>query len=309
MPNYHLAGGNSICFSYLAAWYNNKMSGGVFDAQGPVALDERNLIILAVILMLLVAIPMLALLYTFAWKYRAGRKDPAKYEPEHAGSAPKQLLWWIIPAIIIVALAFIDWQSTHALDPYKPIVSSNPPITIEVVALEWKWLFIYPAQGIATVNYIQFPEQTPVHFMLTADAPMSSFWIPQLGSQIYAMDAMQTQMYLEASSTGEYVGKDTEINGAGYAGMTFTAKSTSQNDFDTWVASVKDSSNTLTLADYNNDLMPSSTDNPVVFYSSVDPELYDTILMKYMIPPSSTPAQAGSLSTSTMPADMPGMKM
>lgn len=283
------------------------MPGGVFDPQGPVALDERNLIIFAVVLMLLVAIPMLALLYTFAWKYRAGRKDPSKYEPEHTGSAPKQILWWIIPAIIIVTLGVVDWKSTHALDPYKPIVSNNPPLTIDVVALQWKWLFIYPTQGIATVNYIQFPENTPVHFMLTADAPMSSFWIPELGSQIYAMAAMQTQLYLEASSTGEYTGKDTEINGEGYAGMIFTAKSTSQSDFNAWVASVKASSSTLTLADYNNDLMPPSTDNPVALYGSVDPNLYDTILMKYMIPPPSSSTAATS--SGAMPADMPGMTM
>ncbi|HEY5220951.1 MAG TPA: COX aromatic rich motif-containing protein [Candidatus Paceibacterota bacterium] len=273
------------------------MPGGVFDPQGPIALYERNLIILAVALMLLVAIPMLILLYTFAWKYRAGNKK-AKYDPEHVGGAWRQLLWWAIPAVIIVAIAIINWQSTHALDPFKPIASNNPPLTVEVVALQWKWLFIYPAQGIATVNFLEFPEQTPVHFILTADAPMSSFWIPELGSQIYAMSAMQTQLSLEASSTGEYIGKDTEINGAGYAGMTFTAKSVSQNDFNAWLASVKNSSNTLTLAEYNSVLLPPSTYAPSSTYSSVDPGLYDTILMKYMIPPTSTP-----------PANMPGMTM
>ena len=270
------------------------MTGGVFDPQGPIAGQERNLIILAVLLMLLIAVPMLILLYTFAWKYRAGNKK-AKYDPEHVGNLWKQLAWWAIPAALIAVIAVINWKSTHALDPYKPITSSNPPLTIQVVALEWKWLFFYPAQGIATVNYIQFPEQTPVHFELTADAPMSSFWIPQLGSQIYAMTAMQTQLDLEASSTGEYVGKDTEINGAGYAGMTFVARSTSQADFDAWVAAVKNSSNTLTMDEYNNTLLPPSTYVPEAFYSSVPPGLYDTILMKYMIPPgaSSTPAASG----------------
>lgn len=284
------------------------MPGGVFDPQGPIALAERNLIILAVILMLLVAIPMLVLLYTFAWKYRAGNKEKAKYDPEHVGNVWKQLVWWVIPAIIIAAIAVINWQSTHALDPFKPIASDSPPLTIEVVALEWKWLFIYPAQGIATVNYVQFPEQMPVHFMLTADAPMSSFWIPELGSQIYAMAAMQTQLYLEASSTGEYVGKDTEINGAGYAGMTFMAQSVSQSDFNAWVASVKASSNTLTMNDYNDTLLPPSEYVPSSTYASVDPSLYDTILMKYMIPPSSTPPTGGASGTETMPA-MSGMEM
>jgi cytochrome o ubiquinol oxidase subunit 2 len=282
------------------------MSGGVFDPQGPIALEERNLIILAVILMLLIAIPMLILLYTFAWKYRAGNKK-AKYDPEHVGSAWRQLVWWAIPAVIITALAFVDWQSTHALDPYKPIASNNPTLTIEVVALQWKWLFIYPAQGIATVNYIQFPEQTPVHFLLTADAPMSSFWIPELGSQIYAMAAMQTQMSLMADTTGTYAGKDTEINGAGYSGMTFTAKSTSQADFNAWVASVEQSSTypALTMDAYNVLAAPSENSQPA-YYSSVDPSLYNDILMKYMVP-MATGTQTAS--TSTMPADMSGMQM
>jgi cytochrome o ubiquinol oxidase subunit 2 len=278
------------------------MSGGVFDAQGPIALQERDLIIIAVVLMLLVAIPMLILLYTFAWKYRAGSKD-SKYAPEHVGSAFKQLLWWVIPAVIIAMLAVIDWQSTHALDPTKPIASNVPPITIQVVALQWKWLFIYPVQGIATVNFIEFPEQTPVHFELTADAPMSSFWIPQLGSQIYAMAAMQTQLNLEADTIGEYTGKDTEINGAGYAGMTFLAKSVSNSDFNAWVVSVQQSSSSLTMDDYNT-LAEPTTYVPPAYYSSYDKNLYDTILMKYMIPPGDSTS-----SSTTMPADMPGMQM
>jgi cytochrome o ubiquinol oxidase subunit II len=285
------------------------MSGGVFDPQGPIALQERNLIILAVLLMLVVAIPMLITLYMFAWRYRAGNKKATKYDPEHTGSVPKQILWWVIPAVIIVILGFIDWKSTHALDPYKPIVSSNPPITVEVVALQWKWLFIYPVQGIATVNYLEFPEQTPVHFELTADAPMSSFWIPELGSQIYAMAAMQTQLDLLASTTGEYDGKDTEINGAGYAGMTFTAQSVTQDDFNAWVASVKQSSSSLTTDAYSALAEPSEY-VPPAYYSSVDPDLYDTILMKYMMPSSTAPQTSSSMSDMpNMPANMPGMQM
>lgn len=286
--------------------YNKGMQGGVFDPQGPIALDERNLIILAVSLMLLVAIPMLILLYTFAWKYRVGNMK-AKYDPDHVGGAWRQLLWWVIPAIIIVAIAIINWQSTHALDPYKMIASNNPPLTVEVVALQWKWLFIYPSQGIATVNFLEFPEQTPVHFILTADGPMSSFWIPELGSQIYAMTAMQTQLSLEANSTGEYIGKDTEINGAGYSGMTFTAKSVSQSDFNAWIASVKNSSNTLTMDEYNNVLLPPSEYVPSSTYASVDPDLYGTILVKYMVPPTSTTVGA-TTTTSTM-SGMSGMSM
>jgi cytochrome o ubiquinol oxidase subunit 2 len=283
---------------------------GVFDPQGPIALQERNLIVLAVLVMLVVAIPMLILLYTFAWKYRDGKGNKnTVYDPEHVGSALRQLAWWAIPAVIIVAIAIINWKSTHALDPTNAIASNVPPLTIQVVALEWKWLFIYPAQGIATVNFIQFPVNTPVHFELTADAPMSSFWIPQLGSQIYAMAAMQTQLNLEANTIGEYTGKDTEINGAGYAGMTFLAKSSSQADFNAWVASVQNSSSPLTMDTYNTLATPSQN-NAEAFYSSVDKNLYDAILMKYMAPPGSTTTSAPSMSsTSAMPADMPEMQM
>jgi len=262
-----------------------------------------------VLIMLLVAIPLLVLLYTFAWKYRAGNKD-AKHEPERVGGVWAQLRWWAIPAVIIVTIGIINWKTTHALDPYRPITSDTPPLTIRVVALEWKWLFIYPAQGIATVNFVQFPAGTPVHFELTADGPMSSFWIPELGSQIYAMAAMQTQLNLMANTTGEFAGKDSEINGEGYAGMTFTAKSTSQADFDAWVASVRQSSNPLTVDTYNALATPSQNDPPVS-YSSVDPNLYDTILMKYMVPETGESAAVPEVPgiSSATPAMMPGMQM
>jgi len=258
------------------------------------------LIVTAVLLMLAVAIPLLAMLYTFAWKYRAGNPKADKtYDPERTRGVFRELIWWAIPAAVVAVIAVMNWQSTHALDPYKAIVSDNKPVTIQVVALEWKWLFIYPAQGIATVNFVEFPEATPVHFELTADAPMSSFWIPELGSQIYAMSTMQTQIDLMASSTGEYVGKDTEINGAGYAGMTFVAKSASQEDFDAWTASVKQSQNVLTMDAYNA-LMAPSQNNPQAFYSSFDKNLYGTILTRYMPP---------ATSSDSMPANMEGMKM
>ncbi len=268
---------------------------GVLDPQGPIASQERGLIITSVLLMLLVVIPILILAYTFAWRYRAGNPK-GKYDPERTHGVLRELVWWMIPATLVAVLAVINWKSTHALDPYQPLVSNAPPLTIQVVALEWKWLFIYPAQGIATVNFIQFPENTPVHFELTADAPMSSFWIPQLGSQIYAMTAMMTQLNLMASTTGEFTGKDTEINGAGYAGMTFTAKSTSEADFNAWVASVKQSSSTLDQNAYNALAAPSENNSPA-YYSSVEGGLFDGIIMKFMVP--AMPKTQG----------MPGMQM
>ena len=156
--------------------------------------------------------------------------------------------------------------------------------------------------GDPTVNFIQFPVDTPIHFELTADGPMSSFWIPQLGSQIYAMAAMQTQLNLMANATGEFPGRDTEINGSGYSGMTFTAKSTLQSDFNGWVASVQQSSSSLTMDAYNTLAAPSE-DNPPAYYSSIDASLYNAIVMKYM-----APASANSVQSSSGPA-MSGMHM
>lgn len=300
--------------------------GGIFNAQGPIAGEQAHLIIIAVLIMLTVAVPMLIALFYIAWRYRTGSKAgkkktrTTKFEPDHVGNAPKQLFWWIVPTVIIVIISCINWKSTHAIDPYKsipaPAGSDAETLQVEVVALRWKWLFIYPKQGIATVNYLEFPVDTPVHFDITADGPMSSFWIPELGSQIYAMSAMQTQLNLLASTTGVFEGKDTEINGDGYAGMIFPAHSVPQDEFTSWVASVKQSPGSLTENGYDTLSEPSSYEPPV-FYGSVDPSLYGDILMKYMTPASSTEtADASSaavtssavVSTSSMPA-MPDMQM
>ncbi len=255
---------------------------GVFDPQGPIASQERNVIVTAVLVMLLVAIPLLVALYTIAWKYRAGNKK-AQHDPERVGNVQKQLVWWGIPAAIIVVISILNWQSTHALDPSKRLVSDVKPLTIQVVALDWKWLFIYPDQNIATVNYIQFPVGMPVHFQLTADAPMNSFWIPQLGGQIYAMSGMTTQLNLEADKPGMFAGKAAEINGEGYAGMNFVAEATSENDFNTWVAAVKNESSTLDESTYTSLSLPSQNNMPAL-YSSVDKGLYESIVAKYMTP-------------------------
>ncbi len=272
--------------------------------QGTIASQERDVIVYSILAMLVVAIPMLILLYTFAWRYRADNTK-ATYEPERVHSPWAEAALWVIPAAVVVVIGMISWQNTPRLDPYASIPSSQPPLTIQVIALRWKWLFIYPDQHIATVNQIVFPEQRPVHFELTADAPMSSFWIPQLGSQIYAMAAMQTQLSLMASSTGEYLGRDTEINGAGYAGMTFTAKSVTSEDFDAWVHQVQRSSGSLDRQTYATLVKP-STDVPPAVYTLGDPNLYGWVLTKDMMPDmsSSTP------SDQTVPAPMPaGLSM
>lgn len=276
----------SLCAALFVALFAHGANIAVFDPKGPVAEEQRDLMGTAVLLMALVVIPVLVLAFTFAWKYRASRRQ-AKYAPDLDHNTKVVFAQWAIPAAVILVLAVVTWNATHALDPSKPIESTTKPITIQVVALQWKWLFIYPEQNIATVNFVQFPERTPISFELTADAPMNSFWIPQLGGQMYAMEGMVTKLHLMADAPGEFQGSSAEISGKGFAGMKFVAKSTAQSDFDAWVASVKQSGALLDLDAYN-ELAKPSENNPPAFYASAAENLHDTIIMKFMAPASET---------------------
>lgn len=251
--------------------------------KGIIAHKELSLIIKNILLMLIVIVPTFILLFITVWKYRA-KNTKAKYDPEQSGGIFAEAILWIIPSIVIAVMAVVTWNAAHELDPYQPIESEIKPLTIQVVALDWKWLFIYPEQGIASVNFIQFPERTPIHLTLAADgSPMNSFWIPQLSGQIYSMTGMTTQLHIMADEIGEYAGRAAEINGAGFADMTFIAKSTSLADFDDWVASVKQSP--LQLANHMyNELVKPSKNHPMMLYSYVEKDLFNKIVMKYMHP-------------------------
>ncbi|MGH7203433.1 MAG: ubiquinol oxidase subunit II [Candidatus Levyibacteriota bacterium] len=275
----------------------------LLNPQGTVALQERNLIFAAVSLMLVVVVPVFALAFYVGWKYHANNSKAA-YIPDWDHNIKLQVFIWGFPTVIICILAGMVWVYAHKLDPHVALASNTKPLTIQVVALRWKWLFIYPDQHIATLNYVVFPEKTPVHFELTAsDTPMNSFWIPQLGGQIYAMSGMATQTHLIADGIGEYRGSNAEISGAGFADMTFTAKSVSQSDFSTWVNSVKQSPQTLSLDTFHKLAKPYK-DNKAAFYSSTADNLYTTIVMKYMAHPTIAPGQAQQPNTMQ---DMPGM--
>ncbi len=257
----------------------------VLDGKGLIAKQEASLMVEATLLMLVVAIPVWGLLFFFAWRYRASNTTAA-YTPDWENSKMDELIWWAIPLEIILVLAALTWSSTHALDPRKPLTSTVPPITIEVVALPWKWLFIYPAQGIATVNFVEIPVNTPINFQITADAPMNSFWIPQLGGQIYAMTGMVNGLQLIADNTGDYQGVSANYSGEGFAGMHFTARSSAQVDFDKWITTVKQSTTTLDQATYTALSKPSS-DEPVHLYSVVEANLFHVILNTFETPGSS----------------------
>ncbi len=254
----------------------------VLNPKGMIALAEKNLLITATLLMMIVIVPVFIMLFVFAWRYRAGNTK-AKYAPEFAHSLPIEIVWWAIPIIIIAILGTITWKTTHYLDPYKPLVSDVKPMTIQVVALDWKWLFIYPEQNIATVNVVAIPVDVPIRFEITADAPMNSFWIPELGGQIYAMAGMNTRINLIANKVGDFPGLSANFSGAGFSGMKFITQVRTQSEFDEWVIKVKESPNALTEDEYDLLALPSEN-NPVAFYSTTTEGLFESIIMKFMEP-------------------------
>jgi len=254
----------------------------VLNPKGVIGAQQKDLIIISSWLMLVVVIPVLILTFVIAWRYREGN-EKSKYAPNWDFNLLAESIWWGVPCVIVFALSVIVWRSSHELDPFKPIDKDVKPLTIQAVALQWKWLFIYPEQGIATVNYVQFPEKTPLLFEITADAPMNSFWIPQLGGQIYAMPGMRTKLYLIADEKGTFRGSSANLSGKGFSGMNFMAVATSQSDFEEWVQSIQGASEGLNWRVYS-ELTEPSEDNLPAFYTLEKKDLYDHILMKYGMP-------------------------
>jgi cytochrome o ubiquinol oxidase subunit II len=249
--------------------------------KGLIARSELSLIVTHIFLMLAIIVPTMILLFVVAWKYRAKQ---GKESLQSTRSPVSQWVLWLVPLIVLIPMAAIIWEATHKLDPYRPIESAVKPLKIQVVALDWKWLFLYPEQGIATLNVVQFPEKTPIHFELCADgSPMNAFWIPELGGQIYAMTGMATSLHLMADEPGIYSGRASEINGKGLADMTFVAKAMPSADFDAWVTSVKQSSLQLTQEVYQT-LSVRAINTSVLLYSSIEDEFFRKIVEKYSIP-------------------------
>ncbi|MBV8047366.1 MAG: ubiquinol oxidase subunit II [Paludibacterium sp.] len=255
--------------------------GGILDPKGQIAADEKSLIVTATLLMLLVVVPVIVLTLVFAWKYRASNVN-ATYAPKWAHSAKIEAVVWLIPIIIVSFLAVLAWRTTHALDPYRPLDSDKKAVKIDVVALNWKWLFIYPELNIATVNQIAFPKDVPVDFRITSDTVMNAFFIPQLGGQIYAMAGMQTQLHLIANAAGTYDGFSSNYSGAGFSGMKFNAIATATPaDFDKWVAQVRAAGQPLDIDAYRQLAVPSEN-HAVAYYTAPTPRLFDAVMHKYM---------------------------
>jgi cytochrome o ubiquinol oxidase subunit 2 len=248
----------------------------VLDPAGPIGSQEKSLIIIATALMLIVVIPVIIMTIAFAWRYRASN-EKATYKPDWEHSNQIELVIWLVPCVIIIALGAVTWVSTHRLDPYNHIQSKTKPIQVDVVSLDWKLLFIYPDQKVASVNALVLPVGVPVNFHLTSTTVMNSFFIPRLGSQIYTMPGMDTKLSLMASQPGVYQGISANFSGDGFSDMSFKTTAVSAADFNRWVQSAQASNNSLDMAAYTKLAAPSEK-VPVTLYSQVEPALYHEIL-------------------------------
>jgi cytochrome o ubiquinol oxidase subunit II len=251
-----------------------------FNPKGAIGEQERTLIITALGVMLLVVIPVIVMTFCFAWRYRASNPK-ATYAPKWAHSTSIEVVVWTIPCLIVAFLGVLIYGSTHTLDPYRPLESAAAPVRVEVIALNWKWLFIYPDYGVASVNRLMIPVDRPVNFMLTSDSIMNSFFIPQLGSQIYTMAGMQTQLHLIADTVGTYAGESSNFSGPGFSDMHFDAIATTAKGFDDWIQQARKSPLTLNGDTYRALTEPSSK-NPVTVYAGVTPGLFETVVDRYM---------------------------
>lgn len=283
----------------LGWWLFRDLYMPVLMPSGQVADQQRTLFVFTVALSVVVVVPVFALLVIFAWRYRdTGEKAPKNYRPEWGENKWLEITWWGIPIVIIAVLSVVTYLTSHSLDPYRAIESDKETLEVQVVALQWKWLFIYPELGVATVNDLTIPVDTPVHFSLSADAPMSAFWVPALGSQIYSMNSMSSQLNLMANETGTFKGYNTNINGEGYAKMTFDVNSVSDDEFDDWQSSHASSGHRLDWQHYGELAEPSTMSSPM-YMSLADDKLYQRIVMKNMTMNEDSRASMESMSGET----------
>jgi cytochrome o ubiquinol oxidase subunit 2 len=251
----------------------------ILDPKGPITLIERDLLFTALGLMLIVAIPVFVMAFWFARRYRAGNKG-AVYAPDWDSSPKIDAVVWLVPALIVATLGVLVWHYTHKLDPYRELAADARPLQVQAVAQDWKWLFLYPEQNIAVVNELVFPSDTPLSLQITSDTVMNSLLIPALGGQIYAMAGMQTRLNLLADAPGRFVGRNMQYSGDGFADQQFEAVATSQQDFEAWVAKVRQSQNILDAAAYEELAKPSER-HPVTYYAAFEPDLFDRIIASF----------------------------
>jgi len=267
---------------------------GILDPVGPVAQAEKMILINSTAIMLAIILPTMAATIAFAWWFRRGNKK-ATYRPDWEYSGAIELVVWAIPALTIMLLGGIAWISSHDLDPAKPLKSPNAPLKVEVVSLDWKWLFIYPDQGIASVNQLVVPAGTPINFRLTSATVWNSFFVPQMGTMIYTMPRMATRLNLQADRPGVYNGLSTHFSGDGFPGMSFKVQALPPEQFAMWASSARGQGQALDGRAYAELAKPTSYVKPVT-YGAVAPGLFDSIMMNRAPQPmvqNNPPAPAG----------------
>jgi cytochrome o ubiquinol oxidase subunit II len=269
----------SLVFSIFIMQAVQAAGLGVLSPKGIIAHQERKLMFDTLALMLIVVLPVIVMSFAFAYRYKA-TKRLGSYHPDWSHNTLLEAFWWGIPGVIVLVLAYIVWHKTHELDPYKTINVKGDIEEVQVVALRWKWLFIYPKEGIATINDLHLPVNKQFSFQITADSPMSSFDIPQLGGQIYAMAGMRTKLHLYTTHKGIYEGLNTQLNGDGFSMMHFKTHVVSQKAFDRWVEHVKQNSKALSLSEYKT-LYEPNVGMPPVHFSSVQNDLFQKIMAQY----------------------------
>jgi cytochrome o ubiquinol oxidase subunit 2 len=261
----------------------------VLNPAGDVALQQRDIIYISTGLMLLIIVPVLVLIVLFAWRYR--QKGKGSYDPHFDHSTSLELVIWSAPLLIIIALGALTWSSTHLLDPFRPldrIAAGTPapaeaPLRVQVVAMDWKWLFIYPDQGVAAVNELVLPVNRQVRFDITSTNMMNSFYAPTLAGMIYAMPGMTSQLHAVLNRPGEYEGYSANYSGRGFSDMRFALKGVDQAGFDAWVAAAKAGGQPLDVPDYLALEKPSEK-VPVIRYASVSPGLFTRIAERCVTP-------------------------
>jgi cytochrome o ubiquinol oxidase subunit 2 len=259
-----------------ALMMGSSRGAGVLDPQGPIASAERLILLNATAIMLVVVLPVIALTLIFAWWYRASNKRAA-YSPDWSYSGRVEFVVWSVPAMVVILLGGVAWTGSHLLDPRRPLSATAQPVRIEVVSLDWKWLFIYPDQQIATINQLVIPAGTPVEFTLTSASVMDAFFVPQLGSMIATMPGMTTHLNLLAERPGDYPGLSSQFSGDGFADMRFVVLAVPALDFQNWLARARGEATTLDASAYAQLARASSNVN-VQTYRGIDPNLFERIV-------------------------------
>jgi cytochrome o ubiquinol oxidase subunit 2 len=249
---------------------------------GPIAAANRTILMNALTIMLMIVVPTIIATLVFAWWFRAGN-ERARFRPEFVFSGRIELIVWAIPLLVILFLGGVIWVGSHELDPYRPIQSQVPPVEVQVISLDWKWLFIYPTEGIASVNELVLPAGTPVHFTLTSATVMNAFFVPRLGSMIYTMNGMATQLHLQADRPGVYYGQSSMFSGDGFSDMHFFVRALPGAEYKAWVDRARSQPVALDMAAYARLAKP-STGGPHLVFGGVQPGLFEAVVRQHMTP-------------------------